>query len=106
IYGSGSPTALHPFETDKGITTRDRSDIQACDILLVNAIGITVTSVGTAIELGWADAFRKPIVMVLPKKEQPTHPFNHGMVREITGYTVENLDEGLYICQVILQRGQ
>lgn len=85
--------------SQKGIATRDRFDVASCDIMLANFLGADKVSIGTIIEYGWADAARKPIIAVIEKEGNPN---DHSMVRELTGFRVESLDEGLYIARAIL----
>lgn len=87
------------LSTQKGITTRDRFDVNSCDVMLANLLGAQKVSVGTMIEYGWADAVRKPIITVI-EKEGNIH--DHSMLREITGYRVESLEEGLLVAKAIL----
>lgn len=86
--------------TVKGITTRDRWDVMRCDVVLMYLAGAERVSVGTMIELGWADACRKPVVAVM---EGPGNPHWHGMVREIAGFVVPTLDEALGIVVTLLR---
>ena len=37
--------------------------------MLVNLLGLEKITLGTMVEYGWADAFRKPIITVIEKKE-------------------------------------
>ena len=83
----------------KGITTRDRWDAMNCDLLLVNLLGAEKVSIGTMIEYGWADAARNPIITVI---EEDDNRHDHAMVRELTGFRVETLDEGLNVAKAIL----
>ena len=83
----------------RGLTTRDRFDVMTCDVMLANFLGADKVSKGTLIEFGWADAFRKPIITVIEKEGNPhEHPF----IRELTGFRVETLDEGLKVARSIL----
>ena len=93
-------TDENPLSCDKGIVTRDRNDVmQNCDIILVNFLGAKTISIGTAVEYGWADAKRKPIIRVMEKKGNLNE---HAFTREMSGYKVETLEEGLYIARAIL----
>lgn len=47
------------------ITARDRFDVGRCDLMLVNFIGARTRSIGTLIEIGWANCLRKPIVLAM-----------------------------------------
>ena len=83
----------------KGITTRDRWDTMNADLVLVNLLGAERVSIGTMIEFGWADAARNPVITVM-EKEGNVH--DHSMQREITGFRVETLEEGLNVAKAIL----
>ncbi len=87
------------ISSQKGLTTRDRWDVMHCDLLLANLLGTKEVSKGTMVEYGWADAFRKPIITVI-EKEGNVH--DHPIVRELTGFRVESLDEGIYVARKIL----
>lgn len=91
---------LGVLSTPKGVTTRDRFDATRCDVLLVNLLDAERVSIGTMIELGWADANRIPIVLAVPPKHG--HPHDHMMVSEIAGYIVHSLDEALHVVGTIL----
>ena len=88
--GSYSESAL---STSAGTTTRDRWDSMRCDVMLVNVIGAERISVGTCIELGWADAARVPIVLAMD--EGNVH--DHLIVRGVAGYVVTTLDEAINV---------
>lgn len=54
----------YPLSCQKGITCHDRMDIMRCDIIIVNFLGAKRVSIGTVMEITWADAWRKPIIIV------------------------------------------
>ncbi len=83
----------------KGIATRDRFDVASCNVMLAYLLGAEKVSIGTMIEFGWADAARKPIITIMEKNG---NPHDHAFVRELTGFRVESLDEGLYVAKSIL----
>ena len=98
----------HPTATAKGITSRDRCDVQTCDLVLMNLLGAERVSIGTMIEVGWADAWRKPIVLAI---EKPRHRFafvrkqnihTHPMLSEIASFTVHNLSDAVDTVRAIL----
>jgi nucleoside 2-deoxyribosyltransferase len=84
----------------RGVITRDRFDVINCDIMLANLIGCTNVTIGTMIEYGWADALRKPVISVM---EKSGNIHDHSMVRELTGFRVETLEEGLSVAKTILR---
>lgn len=90
-----------PLFTGKGIVTRDRFDVMRCDLVLANFLGVERISIGTIIELGWADAWRKPIVIVA--EQDNLH--RHAMLLEIAGCVVETLPEAIELVIDILSGG-
>lgn len=91
--------AQFPLSSPKGITTRDRFDSMRVDVLLVNLLGAAKVSIGTCMELGWADAARVPIIAVI---ESAGNPHDHAMVNEVVGFRVPTLEAGLQIARAIL----
>lgn len=83
----------------RGITTRDRFDCVRADLLLVNLLGAERVSIGTMMEIAWADLSRIPVVLVI-EPEKNVH--DHAMVRECVGFRVQTLDEGLNVVKAIL----
>lgn len=119
----GSPSAYqrkHPLSSPKGIVTRDREDVRRADVVLMNLLGATRVSVGTMIELGWADAFRVPVVVVMEGATQyevgpaagagtdvkavgeVANPHAHAMVDQIAGYIVGTLGEALIVVKALV----
>ena len=92
-YGTFSPLA-----TDRGIMTRDHYDCQSADLIFVNLLGSKKVSIGTVMEIAWAYAYRKPLVLVT----ELTGLHDHPMIREATGYRVETLEEGIDVMMAIL----
>lgn len=89
---------LNAMSEPKGITTRDRFDCTGRDLVLVNFLGAERISVGTCIELGWADGARVPIVCAM--EEDNIH--RHAMVNEVAGFIVPTLEEALDVCIAVL----
>ena len=88
----------HPLSCQKGITCRDRMDTMRCDMVLVNFLGAKSVSIGSVMEIAWADAYRKPIVVVMEKDNVHWH----AMVREVSGFIVSDLDEAIKIVNAVL----
>lgn len=86
------------MSTPKAIVTRDRFDSMRCDVLLVNFTGSTKVSIGTVMEIAWADAQRIPIVIAMEKG----NVHEHSMLTQVAGYVVETMDEALLIVSRIL----
>lgn len=90
-----------PMSKPAGITQRDRNDVRTCDLVLANfeACGPdTIVSIGTVIECGWADAFRKPLIIVSPQNSV----YRHAMLERMAGFQVETLEQALDIIPAIL----
>jgi len=88
----------HVLTTDKGITTRDKWDVRQSDAVLFNLLNAKKVTIGTMIEYGWASAYDKPIITVI-EKEGNIH--EHCIVRGLTGFRVETLEEGLGIVRAL-----
>lgn len=96
ITGSYEDTAL---SSKKGITARDRWDVERCDVVLMNLLGAESVSIGTMIEAGWADSYRKPVVLVI---EENGNVNDHPILREIGGFHVGTLEAGVNIVRALL----
>ena len=101
----GSPHAYknvaNGLASPKGITTRDRWDCQRADVVLVNFLGATAVSIGTCIELGWADAARVPLVVAM----EPGNVHEHAIVNEVAGYICDTLEGACTIVRALLVPG-
>jgi nucleoside 2-deoxyribosyltransferase len=84
--------------TNKSITARDRYDVYSSDLVLVNFLNAKRGALGTCIEIGWADAKQKPIVVIL----EPNSIHDHGMITEIAGFIVPSVDEAIKLVRSIL----
>jgi nucleoside 2-deoxyribosyltransferase len=89
----------HMLATDAAITGRDRNDCTRADLVLFYLLGAERVSIGTMIELGWADANRIPAVLVMEKEG---NPHEHPMVRGTTSFRVDNLQDALRVSELIL----
>lgn len=94
-------TRMSVISHPKGVITRDRWDVATCDAVLMNLLGAERVSIGTMIEAGWADAHRKPVIVV--REEKNIH--SHMMLDEIAGYTVDNLEEAVHIVKLLFFKG-
>jgi nucleoside 2-deoxyribosyltransferase len=82
----------------KGITARDRWDTLRCDVMLANLAEAAKPSLGTVMEIAWADSKRTPIILVM----KSGNPHDHSMIREVAGFIVPTLDEALDVAKAIL----
>ena len=88
-----------PLSTMQAIVTRDRLDCMKSDMVLVNFLGAKVISIGTVLEVAWADAARVPVVLV---SEKTGNVHEHGMIRQMCGFHVETLEEAIHVCRAVL----
>ena len=99
LSGTGEGYPEHPFATSRGVMTRDRFDATTCGVILVNLLGATKVSIGTVMEIAWADLLRTTIVAVM----EPGNLHEHLMVNEAIGFKTDDLDEALYMVKRILK---
>jgi nucleoside 2-deoxyribosyltransferase len=88
----------HPLSTPQGITSRDRFDCQRADVVLFNFAGADRVSIGTCIEIGWADSARRPMVAIM----EPGNLHDHAIVRAAVPFIVGTLDEAVGLIHAIL----
>lgn len=89
----------HPLSTHKAIVSRDRFDATRCDILFVNLLGAKIVSIGTMMEMAWADLSRIPIVCVI---EPDGNIHEHGFVQELINFRLPTIEEALLVTKAIL----
>jgi hypothetical protein len=99
--------AFSALSSHRGITVRDRWDATRCDVMLVNVLGARIASIGTAMEVAWADDRRTPIVCAIEPAiagtERPgPNPHDHGMFMDCIGFRVPTLDEAVDIVKALL----
>lgn len=99
LTGTGEEYAhLGVLSLPRGVTTRDRYDATRCDALLVNLLGAERVSIGTVMEIAWADLCRIPIVVTI---EENGNPHEHMMIAEAIGFRVPTLDEAIRVIAAI-----
>lgn len=87
-----------PLSGPRGIMTRDRFDATRCDVILVNLFAAQKVSMGTVMEIAWADLCRTPIVCVM----EPGNVHEHAMINEAVGFRCASVEEGLHVVKAIL----
>jgi nucleoside 2-deoxyribosyltransferase len=82
----------NPMTTANAISGRDRYDTMRADAILMNLTEAhEFVTVGCMIEAGWADAARRPIVLVAPLGN--IHG-GHVILEALATYRVKNLEDG------------
>lgn len=103
-YLEGEEEVKHQYadwvlSTERGLTTRDYNDVKRSELIVANLFGAKTVSIGTVMEIAWARAMQKPVILIM-EKEGNLH--DHPMIRDSVGYRVETLDEALWLTKVIL----
>lgn len=88
----------HVLHNSRALTARDRIDVQRADLVIANLVTATSVSIGTCIEVGWCDAWRIPLVLILGKDG----PHEHPMIREAAGWIVRTEPEAVYVARSVL----
>lgn len=83
--------------SDKILTVRDRWAAMESDVVLANFEQASKASIGTSIELGWANAADVPIVANIPSGNIHDHP----MVTSIVDFLVHDLDSAVKIVMAL-----
>ena len=91
---------LNVLSTPPAVCARDRFDTTRVDVVLMNLLGAERVSIGTMVELGWADLARVPVIGVI----EPTgNVHDHMFVNQLIGFRVATLDEGVHVAKAILR---
>lgn len=69
-FGYDSPTA-----TNRAIKGRDKWMVKQSDIVLVDFTDAKVASIGSCMEIAWAEEFNKHVIVVMPKENVHRHAF-------------------------------
>lgn len=89
---------LNVLSSPRGIMARDRFDATRCDVLLVNLLHAERVSIGTAMEIAWADLSRTPIVCAM----ENDNVHEHAMINQAIDFRVATLIEALHVVKGIL----
>jgi len=87
------------MSTQRGVVERDKFDCTRCSVLFINLLGAKKISVGSMIEIGWANANNIPIVLIM-EDEHNCH--DHAFVRECAAFRTPHISEGVEIVKAIL----
>jgi nucleoside 2-deoxyribosyltransferase len=88
----------HPLSNARAILTRDHFDCMRADLIFCNLLDVDRVSIGTVMEIAFAYAYRKPLVMCI----RPGSVHDHPMITEATGFTCDNLADGIDLVRTIL----
>lgn len=105
------PFAQSPVSTTNGILGRDRNDCMKSDLIFMNLLDAKEASIGTTVELGWADAARVPVILVMEDggtvkdSETGSNVHEHLFYQGLITYRLNNLDDAIACAKLILLPG-
>lgn len=83
----------------KSVLARDRNDVRRCDAVVAYFPKGARPSAGTLVELGWADAWRKPIVLLVDA-DDPIR--KHPLVGGVAGFLATDVREAAVCINALL----
>lgn len=89
---------INVLSSPRGIMARDRFDATRCDVMLVNLLNAEKVSMGTVMEIAWADLKRIPVVCIM----EPGNVHEHSMVLEAIDFRCGSLAEGIELVRAVL----
>jgi nucleoside 2-deoxyribosyltransferase len=94
------------LSNQRAIMTRDRYDCTRCSLIVANLLRDVAAagqkpSLGTVMELGWADLSRIPVIGII-EKDVTSSPYNHPMVLDTLGFHVETVEQAVHTAKIIL----
>ncbi len=99
----GDPGSV--LSCSRGIMTRDRFDTTRADLVFMNLLGADRVSIGTMMELAWADLAQPRRIPVVCVMELAGNLHDHCMVQEAIGFRCETLDEAIKVTISVLLPG-
>lgn len=88
----------HTMSSINGINVRDFNDCKTSDAIIVNLLGAKKVSIGTVMEIAWARAFQKPVIIAMERD----NIHDHGMLT-FGNIIVPSLEEAVYATIQILK---
>lgn len=92
------------FSSPKMIVAKDFLDVKASDIVIANLIGATKASIGTMVELGYAKALGKTIIVIMEEGDWP-NPHRHPFVTELADAVAPSVKRAAEIVSSLLSEG-
>jgi nucleoside 2-deoxyribosyltransferase len=86
----------------KAIVAKDRLDVQRADLVVAGFLGAKIASIGTTIELGWADAWDKTTILIMEPQGNPNDRF---FLTELADFRVATVREAAEVAKAILLPG-
>ncbi len=94
------PFTMQKLHHGKSSVARDRMDVMRCDLVVANFVGARRISIGSVGEIFWADAYRKPVVLII--EEDKKNPHFHLFILELAAWRFPSLAEAAKKVNLIL----
>jgi len=95
----GLECAVRAMSTPTGVVTRDRFYCLNTDVMILNLLGSKRVSIGSMVEVGWANARDIPIILII---EETGNLHEHAFVTECCQFRTTNIADALYVVKGIL----
>lgn len=86
----------------RGIVAKDKLDVQRSTIIVANFLGAKNVSIGSVIELGWANAWDKPIILVMEPKDNIHDRF---FLTELSHFRTDSVEEAAHWSNALILPG-
>lgn len=96
------PYEYNPLSSSRGIVSKDYLDVKRSDIVIANFLGAKAISVGSVMEIAWAWAMRKDVILVI---EAEGNPHDRFFLTEQCPYRVETVEEAAAMANALLLPG-
>jgi len=88
-----------PLATQQALLQRSYFNVSRADVVLANVVNAKRLSVGTIMEIGWAYALRKPVILVM---EDDLNPHNSPLITQSAFAIVSYLDDAVTVAISLL----
>lgn len=96
----GLESAVHAMSTPLGVVTRDKFDCVNCSVVVLNLLNAKRVSIGSMVEVGWANANNIPIILIM---EENGNCHDHAFVTECSQFRTNNILDAVEIVRAILE---
>lgn len=99
---SDKPYDSNVMSSSRGIVAKDKLDVQRATLIVANFLGAKIISVGSLIELGWANAWDKPVMIIMEKEGNPHDRF---FLTEMADFRTDSVSEAAHMANALLLPG-
>ena len=95
----GLECVVEAMSTPTGVVTRDKFDCVNCGVVILNLLGSKRVSIGSMVEVGWANASNIPIVLIM---EKTGNCHEHAFVTECCQFRTTSINDATKVVRAIL----